>query len=120
VWFRWDGANILLSMAKVRQKYRNLRREPRIALAIVDPATPYRSLEIRGRVARIEEDPLYQLSNSLSQKYLGRDVAPEEKRPGEERVMIVVEPERVFLFPPQQDSKPPESPAAGPAHSDMS
>src|SRR4051812_38172492 len=70
VWFDWDGTNILLGLNKARQKYRNLVREPRVALAIVDPANPYRSLEIRG-VARIEGDPDYRVIDALSRKYTG-------------------------------------------------
>src|SRR6266704_3406829 len=45
VLFSWDGTYFLFSMNKVRQKHRNLVREPRIALAITDPTNPYRSLE---------------------------------------------------------------------------
>jgi len=104
-WFGWDGSNILLSMKKVRQKYRNLLREPRIALSIVDPANPYRSIEIRGTVARIDHDLNYRLINSLSQKYLNRDATADEAGPPEERVAIVVEPVHVVLFPPLTTSR---------------
>ncbi len=57
VWFTWDGAHLLFALNKGRQKYRNLLREPRVAIAIADPANPYHALEIRGTVARIDEDP---------------------------------------------------------------
>jgi PPOX class probable F420-dependent enzyme len=104
VWFGCDGTHLLFSMNKVRQKHRNLVREPRVALAIADPANPYRSLEIRGKVARIDEDVNYRIANLLSQKYTGQDATP-NLQPGEQRVVIVVEPERVFLFPFQEDKK---------------
>jgi PPOX class probable F420-dependent enzyme len=104
VWFDWDGTHILFSMDKVRQRYRNLLRNPQIAVSIVDPANPYRSLEIRGK-ARIDEDLDGRFANSLSQKYLNRERTPDEVRPGEERVVIVVEPEHVVLFPFQADKK---------------
>jgi PPOX class probable F420-dependent enzyme len=105
VWFGCDGTHLLFSMNKVRQKYQNLLREPRVAIALADPANPYRSLEIRGTVTRIDEDLNYRFSNSLSQKYLHRDVAPDERRPGEERVVIVIEPKHVVVFPFQEDKK---------------
>jgi PPOX class probable F420-dependent enzyme len=57
VWFGWDGEHILFSQTKKRQKYRNLLRNPYIALSIVDPNNPYRYLEVRGKVIRIDEDP---------------------------------------------------------------
>ena len=104
VLFSWDGTHILFSMDKVRQKYRNLLREPRIALSIADPTNPFRSMEIRGKVVRIDEDVDYRFVNAQSQRYLNQDATP-NRRPGEERVVIVVEPERVFVFPFQEDKK---------------
>jgi PPOX class probable F420-dependent enzyme len=92
VWFDYDGTNIRFSQTKNRQKYRNLLRDPRIALSIVDPANPYRYLEIRGKVARIDEDPDLHFINSMAKKYLGQDTYPWHQ-PGDERVIIVVQPE---------------------------
>lgn len=92
VWFGWDGTYLRFSQTKGRQKYRNLQREPRVALSIVDPTNPYRYLEIRGRVARIEDDPNLDFINSMAKKYMGQDRYPWH-RPGDERVVIVVEPE---------------------------
>ena len=57
VWFGWDGTHIQFSLTKGRQKYHNLQHEPRIALSLVDPANPYRYLEIRGKVIRIGQRP---------------------------------------------------------------
>ena len=109
VLFSWDGTHILFSMDKVRQKYRNLLREPRIALSIVDPSNPYRSIEIRGKVS-IDEDVNYHFANSVvtkkytNQEYNDQNPNPNLK-PGEERVVIVVEPEHVVVFPFQGDKK---------------
>jgi PPOX class probable F420-dependent enzyme len=58
VWFEWDGTHLRFAQVTgYRQKVRNLEREPRVALSIVDPANPYRYLEVRGAVERIEPDP---------------------------------------------------------------
>jgi PPOX class probable F420-dependent enzyme len=105
VWFTWDGTHLLFALNKKRQKYHNLVREPRVAIAIADPINPYRALEIRGTVARIEEDSNYRFINAASQKYLGRDSTSEELGSAEERVVIIVEPERVIPFPPEADKK---------------
>jgi PPOX class probable F420-dependent enzyme len=93
VWFGWDGTHILFSLTKGRQKYHNLQREPRVALSIVDPANPYRYLEIRGKVVRIDEDSDLAFINSMAKKYLDQDVYPWHK-PEDERVVVLVEPER--------------------------
>jgi PPOX class probable F420-dependent enzyme len=92
VWFDFDGAHIRFSQTKSRQKYRNLLRDPRIALSIVDPTNPYRSLEIRGKVVRIDEDPDLHFINAMAKKYLRRDAYPWHQ-PRDERVVVVVQPE---------------------------
>ena len=91
VWFDWDGEHVKFSQTKTRQKYRNLNRDPRIALSVVDPQNPYRYLEIRGEVTQIEEDPDLDFINSMAKKYLGLDKYPNHQ-PGDERVVIFVKP----------------------------
>jgi PPOX class probable F420-dependent enzyme len=92
VWFGWDGEYVKFSQTKTRQKYKNLNRDPRLALSIVDPENPLRYLEIRGVVERIEEDTDLDFINSMSKKYLGKDRYPNH-RPGDERVVVFVRPE---------------------------
>ncbi|BBL78510.1 PPOX class F420-dependent enzyme [Rubrobacter xylanophilus] len=92
VWFDWDGEYIKFSQTTARQKYRNVRRDPRVALSIVDPENPYRYLEIRGVVEKIEDDPDYAFINAMAKKYLGVDEYPYHQ-PGDERVIVHVRPE---------------------------
>ncbi len=94
VWFDWDGTYILFSQTKGRQKFHNLQREPRVAVSIVDPANPYRYLEVRGKVVRVDEDPENTFINKMAKKYINQDTYPYHQ-PGDERVVIVVEPEKV-------------------------
>jgi PPOX class probable F420-dependent enzyme len=93
VWFGWDGTHLRFSQTKVRQKFQNVQREPRIAVSIVDPANPFRYLEIRGHVVAIEEDPDLAFINSMAKKYMGQDTYPWHQ-PGDERVVIVIAPDR--------------------------
>lgn len=92
VWFGWDGTHLLFSQIKTRQKYRNVRHDPRIAISITDLNNASRYLEIRGKVVRIDEDTDRRFVNSMAKKYLGQDTYPWDQ-PGDERVIIVVEPE---------------------------
>jgi len=93
VWFDWDGEYLLFSQTNNRQKFKNVQREPRIALSIVDPANPYRYLEVRGTVARVDEDPDFAFIDKMAQKYIGQEKYP-WSQPGDQRVIIVVRPER--------------------------
>jgi PPOX class probable F420-dependent enzyme len=92
VWFGWDGTHLRFSQTTGRQKYRNVQRDARIALSIVDPKNPYRYLEIRGTVVQIDADPELDFINAMSKKYLGMERYPNH-RPGDERVVVVVAPE---------------------------
>src|SRR3954454_501683 len=94
VWFGWDGTLISFSQTKTRQKLKNLQRDNRIALSIVDPINPYRYLEIRGKVIDFIDDPDKAFIDSMAKKYLGEDKYP-WSQPGDERVIVVIEPERV-------------------------
>jgi PPOX class probable F420-dependent enzyme len=93
VWFDWDGEYLRFSQTTTRQKLRNLEREPRLALSILDPDNGYRYLEIRGRVVRVDPDPDKAFIDKMAQKYLGQEKYP-WNRPGDERVIVVVEPQR--------------------------
>lgn len=93
VWFGFDGTNVLFSQTTARQKYKNLQANADIALSIVDPANPYRYVEIRGKVVRFDPDPDYAFINSMAKKYMGVDEYPWHQ-PGDVRVVVVVEPER--------------------------
>jgi len=93
VWFGWDGNVLRFSHTKARQKYRNLKRDPRIAVTLVDPANPYRYIEIRG-TATIEDDPTKAYIDVMSKKYTGNEHY-QGNQPGDERVIITVKPEHI-------------------------
>lgn len=91
VWFGWDGEHIRFSQTTMRQKVKNLQRDPRIALSIMDPENPYRYLEVRGKVVAVEPDPGNAFINSMAKKYVDQDVYP-WTREGDVRIIMVVEP----------------------------
>ncbi|MGH2409190.1 MAG: PPOX class F420-dependent oxidoreductase [Chloroflexota bacterium] len=93
VWFGWDGKVLRFSHTKGRQKYRNLVRDPRIAVCIIDPANPYRYIEIRGAAA-IEDDPTKAFIDVMSKKYTGNDKY-QGNQPGDERIIVTVMPAHV-------------------------
>jgi PPOX class probable F420-dependent enzyme len=78
LWFLWDGERVRISLVEGRQKLRNLRRDPRIAVAIADPARPTFYLELRGTVSELVPDPGLELERAIAQKYTGgwEDVEP--------------------------------------------
>ena len=97
VWCDLEGDYVVFNSAKGRQKDRNVRRDPRVSLAVVDPENPYRYLEIRGTVVEITEDGADASIDKLAKKYLGVDKYP-YSQPGEKRVLYKIKPEHTTVM----------------------
>jgi len=93
VWFDFDGTRIRFNTARGRVKDRNLRRNPVVALAIVDPDNPYRYIQVKGR-AEVTEAGAEAHIDQLAKKYTGQDRYA-HRQPGEVRVTYTLLPERV-------------------------
>lgn len=91
VWCDYDGEYVRVNSALGRQKDKNMRRDSRVALSILDPDNPYRYLEVRGKVMEITEEGADQHIDSLAKKYMGVDEYP-YRRPGERRVIYKIKP----------------------------
>jgi len=97
VWVDVDDGNLLFNSARGRLKDKNVRRDPRVTLTLMDPDNPYRYLEVRGRVVDVTEQGADQHINKLAKKYLGVDQYP-YRQPGEVRVLYRVKPEHVHAY----------------------
>jgi PPOX class probable F420-dependent enzyme len=91
VWYDWDGSHVLVSHTKERQKFRNVKKDGRVSLSILDPDDPYRYLEIRGVVDEIVDDPEKTLIHRLAKKYRNRDRYTHDG-PGDNRVIFKIKP----------------------------
>jgi PPOX class probable F420-dependent enzyme len=94
VWVDYDGTHVLVNTAKGRQKALNMQKQPKVGLDIVDPANPFHSLAVRGRVVEITENGADAHIDKLAKKYIGQDKYP-YRQPGEVRVLVKIEPDRV-------------------------
>ena len=94
VWVDVDGDRILVNSAEGRVKPRNVRRDARVAISIYNQDNPYSSAFIRGRVVEITHEGADEHIDKLAKKYLGQDTYP-YRQPGEQRVILVIEPEHV-------------------------
>jgi len=98
IWFDWDGELLRFAHTTKRQKYRNVQIHPQVAMSISDPDNPYRYLEVRGDVERIEPDPAAQFFLRIANRYSGDEPPPDAPPPGEapsdapDWVVIVVRP----------------------------
>jgi PPOX class probable F420-dependent enzyme len=96
-WVDIDRNNntILVNTAKGRIKYRNILRDPRIAVSVIDSSNPYDMVTVRGRVVeQIKGKYADEHIDKLAKKYLDKEKYP-RRRPGEERVLLRIKPELV-------------------------
>ena len=71
-WAGTDGEHVLINTVDTHQKTRNIRRDPRIAIGIADPAAPSRYWALRGSVVDAATAGAREHIDELSQKYIGR------------------------------------------------
>jgi PPOX class probable F420-dependent enzyme len=92
VWCDFDGQYILINTAAGRQKDKNLQRDKRVSLSILDPDNPFRYLEVRGHIAERTEQGADAHIDAMAKKYIGQDKYP-FRQPGEKRVLYKIAPE---------------------------
>jgi PPOX class probable F420-dependent enzyme len=91
VWVGREGDRILVCTGEGSLKARNTRRDPRVALSIVDLRDPYAEAQLRGRVVERRPDPSLEIMDPVSRKYTGK---PFPFRNPEGRVALVIEVEK--------------------------
>ena len=85
MWVGLDGSDVLFSTVEGRRKHRNMLRDPRVSVSVIDSADPENYVELRGRVS-MTPDVGRSFDTQLSWKYDGRD--PDPDRPGAVRVVV--------------------------------
>lgn len=85
MWVGRDGDDVVMSTVEGRRKHRNMVRDPRVSLTVIDSADGENYVELRGRVTMTPDVDLV-VDNRLSWKYDGKDKDPD--RPGMVRVVI--------------------------------
>jgi PPOX class probable F420-dependent enzyme len=101
VWCNFDGACACVNTSRQRQKGRNLGRNPRVNLLVIDPDDTGRFIEIRGDAELIEAGALEHLDQITREytrhpRYYGY-VFPEEKQARETRIICRILPRRITL-----------------------
>jgi PPOX class probable F420-dependent enzyme len=90
VWFEYRDGKFIVNTAAGRIKDKNMSRDARVALDIVDPENPYSHLAVRGKVVRRTQEGADANIDALAMKYLGKDKYP-FRQPTEVRVIYEIE-----------------------------
>jgi PPOX class probable F420-dependent enzyme len=88
VWIGREGDRVVICTGESSLKGKNTKRDPRIALSIVDFSNPYEEVQIRGRVVERRPDPELKKLDPISHKYIGK---PFPMRGPEGRVALIIE-----------------------------
>ena len=94
VWVDHEGDTILVNTAAGRLKPRNMERDERVAISVIDHENPYIALAVQGRVSEIAEQGADEHIDALAKRYMGVDEYP-LRAPGEVRLIVRIEPDKV-------------------------
>lgn len=98
-WIDFDEGIILINTAEGRTKQKNVSRDTRIAISIVDQKNPYDMVTIRGKVIEQATTGADEHIDKLAKRYLGVDKYP-FRSPSEKRVILKIAPENVYHMQP--------------------
>ncbi|MFE9866518.1 PPOX class F420-dependent oxidoreductase [Streptomyces sp. NPDC005506] len=89
-WYLWDDGRVLVNMDEGRKRLEHIRRDPRVALTVLDEAGWYTHVSIIGRVAETRPDEGLADIDRLARQYLGNDYPMRDR----DRVSAWIEIER--------------------------
>lgn len=98
VWIGVRGDQVLIGTGEGSLKVRNLRRDPRLALSVVDFHNPYEEVQIRGHVVEFRDDSKFEIMDEISRKYTGKEF-PWRDPAGRVALIIDVEKARYTKLP---------------------
>jgi PPOX class probable F420-dependent enzyme len=93
VWIEREGDTLLVNTVPGRVKQRNVSRDPRVAISMVQEKNPYRHLFIRGRVIEQTKQGAVNHIDRLARKYLGKDYPWNDRN----RIILRIKPEYVKI-----------------------
>src|SRR5436309_6644709 len=94
-WIDLENNMILVNTAEDRVKHRNIVRDPRVAVSIIDQTNPYNMVTIQGKVIEQTTKGADEHIDKLAKKYLGVDKYP-FRTPTEKRIILRIRPDKVF------------------------
>lgn len=102
VWVDYDGEHVLINTTLERQKGRNLLRNPKVTLLVIDPDNTSRWIEVRGKVVEFDKSNAEAHADQLTQRYTGKkhfygDIYPVDQKHRETRVVVKIAPLKVSL-----------------------
>ena len=102
VWVDLDNDHILINTAEGRIKHKNLTRDPRVSISLIDKNNPYSMVTIQGTVVDQIKEGADDHIDKLARKYLKAEKYPGHS-PSVKRIIIKIKPDRIFYLPPRYE-----------------
>ena len=102
VWVDLDNDHILINTAEGRIKHKNLTRDPRVSISLIDKNNPYSMVTIQGTVVDQIKEGADDHIDKLARKYLKAEKYPGHS-PSVRRIIIKIKPDRIFYLPPRYE-----------------
>jgi PPOX class probable F420-dependent enzyme len=96
-WVTTDGEHVVINIVDGMQKARNLARDPRVAVNVVDPDDVRRFYAVRGRATSVTTEGGRESIDAISHKYLGIPYPNFSGNPDETRLIVTIEADKVTL-----------------------
>jgi PPOX class probable F420-dependent enzyme len=96
LWVDRDGDDLLFNTAQGRKKARNLERDARVAVSVIDPDDPYNVVAVTGTVVDVTTEGADDHIDALAKKYMGVDSYP-MRQEGEIRIKVRVRTDRIAM-----------------------
>jgi PPOX class probable F420-dependent enzyme len=97
VWVGREGDRVVICTNEGSLKAKNTKRDPRIALSVVDFKNPYEEVQIRGRVVEWRPEPAFKTIDGYSHKYTGKPFPL--RNPGQIALVIEVDKAKYTKLP---------------------
>jgi len=88
-WYDWEGGKVLVNMDFERLRLSHIRRDPRVAITVLDIMNWYRAVTVLGRVVELHDDEGLADIDRLSMRYRGEPYWNRDRK----RVTALIEPE---------------------------
>ena len=89
-WYDWDNGRLLVNMDFERLRLSHMRRDPRVAVTVLDIEDWYHAVTVLGRVVELRNDEAFADIDRLSQRYRSGPYWNRERR----RITALIAPER--------------------------
>jgi PPOX class probable F420-dependent enzyme len=96
----YDEAIILINTTKDRIKQRNVSRDPRVSISILDEDNPYSMITVKGRVIEQTTKGADEHIDKLAKRYLKAEKYPAHSHTVK-RIILKIKPEKIFYLPPR-------------------